>query len=86
MDLHDDSGKIANLEVFVWHSYFLRFLCFFFYIFGRLGVQNQRMRGYAFQFVLQQVLPVQVCEGSGPWEMLQCTYLCSAGACKHDSY
>ena len=27
MDLHDDSGKIANLEVFVWHSYFL---CFFF--------------------------------------------------------
>ena len=43
------------------------------------------MRGYAFQFVLQ-VLPVQVCEGSGPWEMLQCTYLCSAGACKNDSY
>ena len=64
-----DSGKnasfffrcLALLLVFFWHFWQIRWL----------GAQNQRMRGYCPSICLQQVLPVQVCEGSGPWKMLQ---------------
>ena len=44
MDLHDDSGKIANLEVFVWHSYFL---CFFLH-FWKIGSTESNDEGVCF--------------------------------------
>ena len=66
-----DSGKNASFfQMFGALIIIMFFFCIFWQI-RWLGAQNQRMRGYCPSICLQQVLPVQVCEGSGPWEMLQ---------------